>query len=233
MPSVSERTLRRSPARVAGRRGRGPALAVLATVVGCLCLGRGARAETVEPSYGRLEGDVTLVVGAGGAVASGGPRVEGELRARYLESAGVFGTYEDGTMFGSSGSPRRVIAGGLELRPLFLYRWLRGHETRRARLDLAIDSIGLELGLTWQEPAGGPFVSTPGLQVGLGVEVPLLLDATGLWLAFHGGIRWSDETLASGVVDTSDHREAYLSITLAWHQVVSAHLVDVGDREPR
>ena len=34
-------------------------------------------------------------------------------------------------------------------------------------------------------------------------------------------------------VDTSDHREAYLSITLAWHQVVSAHLVDVGDREPR
>jgi hypothetical protein len=176
---------------------------------------------------------VTLVVGVGGALASGGARAEGELRARYLESAGIFGTYEDGPIVGSSAAPRRVIAGGLELRPLFFYRWLQGHETHRARLDLAIDSIGLELGLVWPQPPSGPIESTPGFEVGLGVEVPLLLDATGLWLAFHGGIRWSDEALSSGRVETHEQREAYLSITLAWHQVVVAHIVDVGDRAPR
>jgi hypothetical protein len=211
-----------------------PALAGVALAVGCLCGGTDARGEGVaEPSYGRVEGDVTLVAGAGAAVASGGARAAGELRARYLETAGVFGTYEDGPIIGSSSGPSRVVAGGLELRPLFLYRWLQGHETRRARLDLAIDSIGLELGLTWQQPQGGSFTSSPGLEVGLGLEVPLLLDATGLWLAFHGGVRWSDETLGSGLVATSDEREAYLSITLAWHQVIAAHLVDVGDQAPQ
>lgn len=193
-----------------------------------------ARAEgAVEPSYGRIQGDVTLVVGAGGAVASGGPRAEGELRARYLETAGVFGTYEDGPIVGSMSAPRRVVAAGFELHPLFLYRWLQGHETHRARLDLAIDSLGLELGLVWQQPQGGSFSSSPGFEVGLGLEVPLLLDATGLWLAFHGGVRWSDESLGSGLVETADQREAYVSITLAWHQVVAAHLVDVGDGAPR
>jgi hypothetical protein len=196
--------------------------------------GTEARAEgVVEPSYGRIEGDVTLVVGAGGAVASGGPRAEGELRARYLETAGAFATYEDGSIVGSTAAPRRVVAAGLEMRPLFLYRWLQGQETRRARLDLAIDSIGLELGLTWQQPEGASFTSSPGFEAGLGVEVPLLLDATGLWLAFHAGVRWSDEALVSGRVATSEEREGYLSITLAWHQVVAAHIVDVGDRAPQ
>lgn len=222
MRSGSERASRRAAA-LAG-----------AVTVACLVGCADARAEgVVEPSYGRIEGDVTLVVGAGGAVASGGPRAEGELRARYLETAGIFGTYEDGALLGSSSSPRRVVTAGLELRPLFLYRWLQGRETRRARFDLVIDSIGLELGLTWQQPQGGSFTTSPGLEVGLGLEVPLILDATGLWLAFHGGIRWSDESLTSGRVATADEREAYLSITLAWHQVVAVHIVDVGDRAPR
>jgi hypothetical protein len=181
---------------------------------------------------------VTLAVGAGGVVASGGARPEGELRVRYLETVGVFGTYEDGAFVGSSATPERVVTAGLELRPLFLYRWLEGHETRRARLDLAIDSLGLELALTWAQPQGGEFAVHPGLEAGLGFEFPLFLDATGLWLAFHGGLRWSDETLGSGVVATANEaneaneREAYLAITLAWHQVISAHIVDVGDRAP-
>jgi hypothetical protein len=223
MPSVSERALRVPP------------LAAAVAFVGCVCAAADARAGGVgvEPSYGRVQGDVTLVVGAGGALASGGPRAEGELRARYLESAGVFGTYEDGPIVGSSAGPRRVLTAGLELRPLFLFRWLRGYETRRERLDLTIDSIGLELGLAWQQPQVRPFEPTPGLQVGLGVEVPLLLEATGLWLALHGGLRWNDEALASGIVETHDQREAYLSVTLAWHQVVVAHIVDVGDAAPR
>lgn len=202
-----------------------------AGVVACLLFATSARADgLVEPSYGRIEGDVTLVGGVGAVVSPGGPRLEADLRARYLESAGVFATYEDGS-FGSA-NPRRAVTAGLELRPFFLYRWLRGHESRRAGWDLTVDSIGLELGVVWPQPAEGVFALHPGFEAGLGVEVPLMLEATGLWLAFHGGLRWSDETLGTGLVSTAGEREGYLAISLAWHQLVVAHVVDVGDRAP-
>jgi hypothetical protein len=224
-------------------------LVATVTAATALVIATDARAEgDVEPSYGRIEGDVTVVVGAGASIASGGPRAAAELRARYLETAGLFATYEDGALVGSSVDPRRVLAFGLELRPLFLYRWLKGHETRRARWDLLLDSLGLELGMTWAggppetppeasmaRPGGAPgngFGSHPGIDAGLGLELPLFSEATGLWLALHGGLRWSDDALASGPVHPDD-REAYLALTLAWHQVVSTHLVDFGDEAPR
>lgn len=184
-----------------------------------------------EPTYGRLEGDLTLVAGAGGVVAARGPRVEGELRLRYLESAGLFVSYEDGV--GSAAEPQRVLAAGLEVRPLFLFRWLRGHETRRAVFDLVLDSFGLEVGAAFAQPAGEGFASRAGVQVGLGIEVPLAARGSGPWLGLHGGLRWSDAALASGRADTADDRSAFLAITLAWHQIVAAHLVDVGDEAPR
>jgi hypothetical protein len=201
---------------------------------GVLASASTARAEgVVDPSYGRVEGDLALVVGVGGTVASGGVRPEAELRARYLETAGIYGTYEDGPVVGLSPDPGRIVMAGFELRPLFLYRWLRGYETHRERWDLAVDSVGLELGLAWAQPDGGAFPSHPGFDAGFGVEFPITLDASGLWLAFHGGVRWSDFSLATGAVEVNDQREVYLSITLAWHQLVATHLVDVGDRAPQ
>jgi len=196
--------------------------------------GRDAKcADRVEPSYGRIDGDVTLVFAAGGVIADRGPRAEAELRLRYLESAGLFASYEDGPLVGASSKPPRVLAVGLELRPMFLFRWLEGLETDRARVDLALDSIGLELGVVFSQPSGAAFASRPGAQVGLGVELPIAANASGPWIGVHGGLRWSDTALASGVVQSVDDREAYLAITLAWHQVISAHVVDVGDRAPR
>jgi len=187
----------------------------------------------VDPSYGRVQGDLTLVAGLGATVAEGGTRPEAELRVRYLESLGLFGMYEDGPLVGASSEPRRVLVGGLEVRPLFLYRWLEGKETQRAWLDLAIDSFGLELGAVAMQPSGLPFASRLGVQAGLGIEVPILPDATGPWIGLHGGLRWSEAELTTGTVNGSDDRSAYVSITLAWHQVVVAHVVDVGDEAPR
>ncbi len=187
----------------------------------------------VEPSYGRIEGDVTLVVGAGGVISPRGPRATGELRARYLETVGLFATYEDGVLVGSASDPRRVVTAGFELRPLFLYRWLRGLETHRARWDLLIDSVGLELGMAWAQPEGASFVAHPGVEAGLGIEFPIVPAASGPWIGVHGGVRWSDDVLGSGAVRSAEDREAYLSITLAWHEVISAHVVDAGDRAPR
>jgi hypothetical protein len=214
---------------VSDARLAGVLLAAALVLTGAPALADGA----VDPSYGRVQGDLTLVLGLGATIAEGGTRAEGELRIRYLESVGLFGAYEDGPPVSSSSDPARVLVGGLEVRPLFLYRWLQGHETSRAWLDLAIDSFGLELGAVAMQPAGSPFGSQSGVQAGLGLEIPILGEATGLWLGVHGGLRWSDVALATGTVSGSDDRSAFVSLTLAWHQVVVAHVVDVGDEAPR
>jgi hypothetical protein len=204
-------------------------------VVACLVGHAGeARADDFpEASYGRIAGDVTVVGALGGVVATRGPRAEAELRLRYLESAGIFVTYEDGTTFASAAEPGRVLTAGAELRPLFLYRWLQGKEEQLPRLDLAVDSLGLELGAVLAQPAGAGFASEGGVQLGLGLEVPLFRTSTGPWIGLHGGVRWSEALLASGDVRSADDRSVFLAISLAWHQVVLTHLVDAGDRAPR
>lgn len=205
---------------------------LLAAAIGGLgAFGAEANAEgIVEPSYGRIEGDMTIVAGAGAVVTSGGPRATGELRLRYLETVGLFGAYEDGELVGSASDPRRAVSAGFELRPLFLYRWLQGLETRRARWDLLLDSFGLELGLIWAEPKEASFAARPGLEAGIGMEFPIAPAASGPWIGLHGGARWGADMLASGMARTGEDREAYLSVTVAWHQVIAAHVVDVGDR---
>ncbi len=190
-------------------------------------------AEGLEPTYGRVDGDVSLVVGVGGVLAARSPRAGGELRVRYLESAGVFATYEDGPLIGSESEPSRIIAAGLELRPVFLYRWLRGLETRHARFDLTLDSLGLEFATTLSQATVASSLSSPGMQVGLGIEVPVLTAASGPWVGLHGGIRWGANALAYGDVKDAVDRAAYLAVTIGWHQVIATHIVDVGDEAPQ
>jgi hypothetical protein len=98
---------------------------------------------------------------------------------------------------------------------------------------MVLDSIGLELGATFPQPVGTVFASRPGVEVCLGVELPVASTANGPWLGLHGGVRWSDDALASSVVHVADDREGFLAITFAWHQVVTTHVVDMGDGAPR
>jgi hypothetical protein len=199
----------------------------------CAAVAAPAWADGPEPSYGRVQGDLTLGAGLGAVVATGGVRTEGELRVRYLESAGLFVSYEDAAVAGSGAAVQRALAMGLEVRPLFLFRWLTGLETRRAGFDLFVDSFGLELGAFVLQPSGGDFASRSGAQVGLGLEFPVLAQATGPWVGLHAGLRWSEEALAWGAARDDADRSAFVAITLAWHQVVLAHIVDAGDRAPR
>jgi hypothetical protein len=152
-----------------------------------MALARAASAASPPPTYGRIDGDVAFVVGAGMVVAPRGVLAEAELRVRYLDSAGAFVTYEDAPLVGSPAEPRRCIVAGVELRPMFLLRWLQGLETEHAALDLWIDSIGLELGALWLQPAGDGFGARAGVQFGLGMEVPVTGAATGPWLGLRGG----------------------------------------------
>jgi hypothetical protein len=203
-----------------------------ATVAGAWVL-RAATAsadtDAVDPSYGRMEGDIDVVLGAGAAIAPRGPRAEGEVRLRYMETAGVLATYEDGGAFGSASEPQRAFIMGLEVRPVFLFRWLKGHEVERAWFDLALDSLGFEMGAVLQQPTGRGFASQAGIEVALGIELPLLASATGPWIGIRGGLRWSEAALASGSMVDADDRQATLVLTVAWHQVLAVHLVDVGD----
>ena len=211
------------------------AIVAASIAVACSLLVRAANGSdtTVDPSYGRIEGDVTAVGGAGAVLGSGGVRAEAELRLRYLETAGVFGTYEDSLAAGSGVEPQRVLAVGLELRPIFLFRWLEGAETQRARLDLALDSIALELGATFSQPTGSTFASQPGIEFAVALELPLLERAAGPWIGVRGVLRWSNGLLASGQTIGPDDRQVLLALTLAWHEILSVHIVDVGDRPVR
>ncbi len=197
-------------------------IGTLALVLGAL----DAAPLSPDPTVGRIDGDLTVSIGAGATLGPRGVRATADMRLRLLDSAGLFFGYED--CFGSSAEPTRVLYTGLELRPLFLARWSQGLELQRGFADLLIDSFGLEIGGFISQPQKGSIGDRVGLQLGLGLEVPLLARAIGPWIGLHGGIRYSDAGLARGD-ETALDRALYLSITLAWHQVLAAHLVDAGD----
>jgi hypothetical protein len=186
-----------------------------------------------DATYGRIDGDLAVVVGAGVAVGPRSPRGAVDLRFRYIDTAGIFVTYEDGKIFGDGAEPLRVIAAGVELRPLFLGRWLTGREIGNGRVDLLIDSFGIELGGFFAQPVGGSLGSRPGLQVGLALELPILAHASGPFIGLHGGVRWGDSALSGEPITLPSDRAAYLAITLAWHQVFGGHVVDARDTAPR
>jgi len=207
-------------------------VAVFAGVLALATSAARVEAAGADASHGRIEGDLAVVTGLGAVVSPRGPRMAADLRLRYLWSAGLFVTYEDGPLVGSSAEPRRALATGLEVRPLFLARWARGLEIGSPYPDLIIDSFAIELGAVFLQPRGESFGSKPGLQAGLGLEVPFFPRASGLWIGFHGGLRWSDAALAGTGADTASDRGGYLLVSLSWQQVFGAHVVDLNDRAP-
>lgn len=213
-------------------------LAALACSVTASAAGDGPR-PAEDPTLGRIDGDLTLSAGLGVALAPRAPRPALDLRLRYLSTVGVFLTYEDGATFDLDSVPSRVVAGGLELRPLFFGRWLRGMEVGAsrsplgARADLALDSLGLELGTFVAQRSAGGLRPHPGLHVGVGLEAPILARASGPWIGAHVAGRFSETAIADGHVASAHDRQLVLLLTVAWHQVFGAHLVDAGDRAPR
>jgi hypothetical protein len=198
-----------------------------------LAIAPGARAaDRKDGSHGRVEGDLAVEAGVGASFGPRSPRGAADLRFRYLSMTGLFVTYEDGPLFGTRAEPRRALATGLELRPLFLAKWFTGRYSGNPYLDLAIDSIGLELGAVFLEPTGGRFGAKPGLQAGLAFELPVFPSATGPFIAVHGGVRWSDAALSGGPLAGPADRALYLNVIFAWQQVFGGHVADMGDRAP-
>lgn len=208
------------------------AVAWLAAVLAIVASPAADAADAQDASHGRIDGDLAVALGAGATLGPRAPRATADLRFRYLQTAGIFATYEDGPLLGDA-EPKRAFATGVELRPLFIARWLQGWESGKPYLDLTLDSIGIELGAVFMQPEGARLGSKPGLQAGLGFEVPLFPRATGFFVGFHGGARWSDATLGGSAISTAADRSLYLSMTISWQQIFGAHVVDLGDRRQR
>lgn len=212
-----------------GRFGHWASCVLFVSLSALLYVGPARADDGADESYGRIDGDISASAGVGATFAPRGPRAALDLRVRYLWTAGVFATYEDGSLFASGAEPRRALATGLELRPLFIARWLQGLEFGNGYLDLALDSVGLELGVAFLEPEGRGFGSKTGLQAGIGLQLPLLPRATGPMIGVHGGARWSDSALAGHDLEGPADRSLYLLVTFAWQQVFGGHVVDLGD----
>lgn len=195
-----------------------------------------ARAAEDDGVYGRFDGDLELHLGAGVAIAHGGPMLAAHLAALYLSTAGVYARYADAV--GTEGpSVERSIAAGLTLQPLFLGRYAKNWEQGPARVDLLLDSIALDIGAFWHDPRNPPgesFALTPGLEVGLGFGLPILAQASGPVVTIRGALRWRSADLSAATATGNVlERGAHLAVTLAWHQVVRTHIVDAGDRLTR
>ncbi|APR99464.1 hypothetical protein [Pajaroellobacter abortibovis] len=172
-----------------------------------------------DSSYGRLERPAALCVGAGTTVDSW-KRFRSILdgRFRYLDTIGIFVNYEEGSLFDESAPSLRVLAGGFELRPLFLIRWITGSTFGNPRCDLLLDSLELEFGLFGaQVRKAGRLEWDRGFQAGLGLEFPIFPSAQGLWLGAHTGMRWTEVSFEQG---TPQGPASYISLTLSWHQFI-------------
>ncbi len=182
----------------------------------------GLGADDRDGAHGRIDGPLAWELGVGASFGPGQPRPDVEARLRYLASIGVFAVYEGGSLGSAEQNPRRLVALGGEVRPLFLGRWLSGYEWGSPTLDLAVDSLGFELGAVFAQTPGVGTLERPGLQLGIGFEVPLMGKASGLFAGVHTGLRWSEAALGSSSSTGPGDRVVYVALSLAWQQVMGA-----------
>jgi hypothetical protein len=187
-----------------------------------------------DGAYGRLAGDLALSLQVGMSEAFPGESLAGRLGASYLHTAGVYAQYDDSLGLRFEPTARSVGA-GVELRPLFLPRFGSDLEQGPAYLDLFIDSLCIALGVygaassTDECNGSGLDCWRVGLELGAGVELPLLPQADGPFIALRGSGRWP--TTPHGAETTAiDRPGGMVSLGLGYRLVVMTHLVDAGDR---
>ncbi len=160
-------------------------------------------ARAKDGAYGRLDGDVAvtgeLAIVAGEDGAALGLRAAGS----YLTMAGMYVEYDEGLHSPGQRLGRR-FSSGVEVRPLFLARFVNDLEQGPALVDLWLDSIGLSVGtfIAWQPPTECPTgCQSDGLEVSVGMALPLLSRANGPFIALRGGARFVLNAPSATVAD--------------------------------
>ena len=145
--------------------------------------------------WGRFGSDLVLAIGANAGAGLGDPSLlargsnaatfalDVELRLRVIDTAGVLLAPE----WRPDGASRLVAA--VDLRPVFLARFLFGATSGDRYWDLLFDSLGGKLGATIFAPEGRVAVAWA---IGFGCDVPLWVppEITGA-IALRLGGRWT------------------------------------------
>lgn len=166
--------------------------------------------------YGRFNGDVSVRGGAGVEIDSGSNSgrllLTSDLMVYQLLGLGL--NYRESL---SNDDPyARILSAGLNLSPLFLFRFNQSSEWGYAYPDLIFDSLGLFLGPHFSQSRGGTFSDTIGLEAAGILGVPLLGQANGPWLRGRAGVL----TRRSDVSGT-------FFIYLAWEGFLETGLLNV------
>ncbi len=145
--------------------------------------------------WGRFGSDLVLSIGANAGVGLGDPVVSArgssdptfsldvELRLRVIDTAGIVIAPE----WRPDGASRLIAA--IDLRPVFLARFLFGFTSGDRYVDLFLDSLGFDLGATIFAPDGRVAVAWA---IGFGADVPLWVppEITGA-VALRLAARWT------------------------------------------
>lgn len=145
-----------------------------ALTIAALALSIPTPALAQDGAYGRLDGDLTLEVSGGGGATYEADAWSGaavlEARMRYVDMAGLMLGGEDRP----DGASRLLLM--VDVRPLFLARFLTNNSVGDRYWDVLIDSIGLDLGVAF-----APLDDRLGaaLAVGFGLDVPIVFFSDG------------------------------------------------------
>jgi hypothetical protein len=161
--------------------------------------------------YGRFGGNTDVSLKLGGMLQDTGLAGSVGASAHYYSLLGVTGDYSEGLAADSLHA--RSASVGMELRPLFLPRWVLGMERGPAWLDLALDSVALGFGAYFTD-ADADARASRGAWLSLGFGAPVYGAASGLWLELRALRRFPDHD-ALGV----DAHNA-LFVYLSWHHVL-------------
>jgi hypothetical protein len=123
-------------------------------------------------------------------VEHGEPGALARVSAHWFFMAGAYVSYADG--LGTELDPERRLGVGVDLRPLFLPRWTKDLEHGPAILDLALDSLSLGLGASFDELEGGSFGERRAFELSFGFGVPLAGRGPGPWLEARGALAWGN-----------------------------------------
>jgi hypothetical protein len=162
--------------------------------------------------YGRFDGDVDLGLALGMEADDEDTRGVGRVSVHYFSMIGVYATYADA--FSDHAHVERVFGGGVDLRPAFVPRWSRDMQHGPSVLDLTLDSISLGMGVWWAQPKGESFGDARGFETSLGLGIPILGRANGLWVEARGLLRWADPAWAPGT-----SAETVGVVMLSWHEI--------------
>jgi hypothetical protein len=164
--------------------------------------------------YGRFDGLFDVGLEAGAEFDASAPSGAVLASIHYMFMAGVYAGYADA--FGASGADsRRTLSFGVDVRPAFIPRWSNDLQVGNSLTDLVIDSISLAMGAYFRAPEGRSLGDRRGLELSLGVGVPLVGSVEGPWLGGRGYLRWDDP----GARDAPSAEVVGLA-TVGWHFMV-------------